>query len=369
MDVVLEMHHAGRDSWSRAPFDYDDLLTCPICHEPYFSGRVNASPSAPHSTCSQGHMCCSGCFDRLGSGRFVSCPTCRGVSASLALGVVREAEGLYSAFFTRGRLRWACAGVGCAFACATLMRACAHAGTCECVERPCPVCGLTVARGELAGHAACAHAEETAVVGGLVSEKTRLLVLPLGYVLDVTHGAGGLAVSVVCVGIETRGAAIELGFAVPCGATAVVDVSTLVATGARSPHVRVAYPARLTCERLVALYTLPTNALVRVAGALVVVVGGDSDDLKSEITVLPLRGARYPQKLPLLTRVSVQPPNSGGACWARMPEGHVEIGTLERVDAERAYVRLPTGLISVPKEQCGARYGRGYRGYASRGGV
>ena len=85
MDVVLEAHDARTDGWAAATFEYDDLLTCPICHEAYFSTAARA----PHATCAHGHMCCVACYDRLGASRLVSCPTCRGVSASLALGVVQ----------------------------------------------------------------------------------------------------------------------------------------------------------------------------------------------------------------------------------------------------------------------------------------
>jgi hypothetical protein len=84
-------------------------------------------------------------------------------------------------------------------------------------------------------------------------------------------------------------------------------------------------------------------------------MGSVSEELSSEIAVVAVRGAGYPQRLPLLTRVAVEAPKRGGACWARC-DNQVVTGTLERVDAERAYVRLATGLVAVPLECSGARY-------------
>ena len=82
---------------------------------------------------------------------------------------------------------------------------------------------------------------------------------------------------------------------------------------------------------------------------------GVIEELSAEIAVVAVRGGGYPQRLPLLTRVAVEAPKRGGACWARL-DGRVATGTLERADAERAYVRLATGLVAVPIECCGAHY-------------
>ena len=350
MDVVLEVHDKELDRWARASFEYDDLLTCPICHEPYFA---SAGASAPHATCAEGHMCCVGCFGRLGASRLLSCPTCRSVSATLALGPMRECEGLYGTLLSRGRMRWACGGL-CGFAASTLASACAHAALCARVARSCVVCGAPVVRGELAAHAVREHAAVTARVGQMVTAATRMIVLPRACGLEVSRASGGVVLSVARVVPEPRGTTLELGLAPAHGAACVVDVTELAASG-DTAHARLALPARVTCARLVAVYTLPDRALVRVAGQLVAVMGAASERLSSEIAVVCVRGAGYPQRLPLLTRVAVEVPKRGGACWARVDNQTVS-GTLERADAERAYVRLATGLVSVPLECVGAHY-------------
>jgi hypothetical protein len=350
MDVALEVHDKRLDGWARATFEYDDLLTCPICHEPYFAGAT----SAPHATCAQGHMCCVGCFERLGATRLVSCPTCRSVSATLALGPMREGEGLYGALLSRGRMRWACGG-GCGFASATLASACTHAASCARVSRSCVVCGDPVVRGELAAHAVREHAAVTARVGQNVTAATKLIVLPRACVLEVSRTSGGVVLSVARVITAPRGTTLELGLAPARGAACAVDLTELAASGSTA-HARVALPARVTCVRLVAVYTLPDRALARLAGQLVAVMGAASEELSSEIAVVAVRGGGYPQRLPLLTRVSVEVPKRGGACWARLDDNRVVSGTLERVDAEGAYVRLATGLVVVPLECFGAHY-------------
>ena len=346
MDVVLEAHDARSDGWAAATFEYDDLLTCPICHEPYFSGAARA----PHATCAHGHMCCVACYDRLGASRLLSCPTCRAVSATVALCPMREGEGLYGALLSRGRLRWACAG-NCGFSAPTLADACAHAAACARVARPCGVCGAAVVRGELAAHAVRCHRAETACVGQNVGAATRMIVLPRGCVLEVARASGGVTLSVARAVSAQRGATLELGL----GGACVLDVTELAASGA-TVHAKLALPARVSCTRLVAVYTLPDRALARVAGQLVAVMGAASEDLASEVAVVPVRGPNYPQRLPLLTRVAAAPAKHGRACWARLADGRAVAGTLERADAEKAHVRLATGLVVVPSECCGAQY-------------
>jgi hypothetical protein len=85
-------------------------------------------------------------------------------------------------------------------------------------------------------------------------------------------------------------------------------------------------------------------------------MGAASEDLASEVAVVPVRGPNYPQRLPLLTRVAAAPAKHGRACWARLADGRAVAGTLERADAEKAHVRLATGLVVVPSECCGAQY-------------
>jgi hypothetical protein len=174
-------------------------------------------------------------------------------------------------------------------------------------------------------------------------------------VLEVSRSSGGVVVSVARVVTEPRGTTLELGLVPSSGAVCVVDVTELAASGCTA-HARVALPARVTSARLVAVYTLPDRALARLAGQLVAVMGAVSEEMSSEFAVVAVRGVGYPQRLPSLTRVAVEAPKRGRACWARV-DNQLVSGTLERADAERAYVRLATGLVAVPHECVGAHYG------------
>jgi hypothetical protein len=342
MAVVLHVHDARVDAWTPATFEYEDLLMCPICHEDYYTG-----PCIPHATCSKQHTCCTFCFDRLRvADHAVTCPTCRASTTIAALGVVSERDGLYGALFARARLRWACSG--CGHAGATLVGVRAHAATCGEVSMPCPVCDESVKRGALESHARGAHPSVVVGVGGSVGARTRLIVLPRGCVLGIANGE----VTVVCAGVETCGTSVEVTLT-SRGGVAVVDVTEMQANATRATRVVTEYPATVALEMRVPLCMLPELALARVAGALVAHCPSASSGA-SETTVVRVRGNAAPHRLPLLTRVTVCAPRGGAQCWARTADGRVVFGTFERPLGDRAIVRLPTGLASVPREHCGA---------------
>ena len=342
MDVALEVHDAARDAWNGASFAYDDLVECPVCHEGYYDG-----PCVPHATCDNAHTCCISCFDRLPrvSSACVSCPTCRATTDALGLAVASERDGLYGALFARGRMRWRCAG--CAFAAQTLCLARAHAGICARVDVRCPVCNAPVRRGELAAHATRDHPTRVAHVGGTVTEATRVLVLPRGFVLELGRGV----CTVLCVGSEPSGTSFEVALASRAAVT-IVDVTEMLLTNVRATKVHAEFPMRVTLETRVPLCMLPDRALLRVAGTLVAHMP-EAHRAASETTVVSVRGSRTPQRLPLLTRVSVCPPRRGARCWARIDARFV-FGQFERYDGDRALVRLATGLAAAPREHCGA---------------
>ncbi len=344
MAVALHVHDARVDAWTPATFEYEDLLMCPICHEDYYSG-----PCIPHSTCSKQHTCCTACFDRLrGNAPYVTCPTCRASTSALVLGVVCEREGLYGALFARSRMRWACSG--CGHTAATLVATRAHAATCAEVVMPCPICAEPTKRGALEQHARRTHPSAVVGVGGSVAAHTRLIVLPRGYVLALENAE----VTVVCVGVETCGTSVEVALT-SRGGVSVVDVSEMLATSTRATRVAAEYPATVSLEMRVPLCMLPELALARVAGALVAHCPSASSSA-SETTVVRVRGSAAPQRLPLLTRVTVCAPRGGARCWARTADARIVCGTFERYAGDRAIVRAPTGVLSVPREHCGALY-------------
>ena len=344
MAVALHVHDARVDAWTPATFEYEDLLMCPICHEDYYNG-----PCIPHATCSKQHTCCTGCYDRLRvTDATVTCPTCRASTSSAALGVVSERAGLYGALFARSRMRWAC--VGCGHAGATLVAVRAHAATCGAVAMRCPIGDVDVTRGLLAQHARGAHPSMVVGVGGSVGAHTRLIVLPRGCVLGIANAE----VTVVCVGVETCGTSVEVALTSRSGVS-LVDVTEMQATSTRATRVAAEYPATVSLEMRVPLCMLPELALARVAGALVAHCPSAASPA-SETTVVRVRGDRGPHRLPLLTRVTVCAPRGGAQCWARTGDGRIVFGTFERPLGDRAIVRAPTGVVSVPREHCGAMF-------------